>query len=74
MKQVLMRLLGGMGLVIFVGCAGTGEIIPLRLHVVPTGAEKTVKLAEPPKVAIGEFEDGRSFQAGLGVRTHLWEA
>ncbi|MDH5195195.1 MAG: YajG family lipoprotein [Nitrospira sp.] len=72
MKQVLMRLIGGMGLVTLVGCAGTGEVIPLRRHIVPTGAEKTVKPAEPTKVAIGEFEDVRSVQTGLGVRTHLW--
>jgi hypothetical protein len=70
--HVLMRLIGGMGLVTLIGCAGTGEVIPLRLHVVPTGTEKAVKPAEPPKVAIGEFEDGRSVQTGLGVRTHLW--
>ena len=72
MTHVLMRLIGGMGLVTLIGCAGTGEVIPLRLHVVPTGTVKAVKPAEPPKVAIGEFEDGRSVQTGLGVRTHLW--
>ena len=72
MTHVLIRLIGGMGLVTLVGCAGTGEVIPLRLDVVPTGTERAVKPAEPPKVAIGEFEDGRSVQAGLGVRTHLW--
>jgi hypothetical protein len=67
-----MRLIGGMGLVTLVGCAGTGEVIPLRLHVVPIGTKKAVKPAEPPKVVIGEFVDGRSVQTGLGVRTHLW--
>lgn len=72
MTHVLIRLIGGMGLVTLVGCAGTGEVIPLLLHVVPTGTEKAVEPAEPPKVAIGEFEDGRSVQTGLGVRTHLW--
>lgn len=72
MKRVLMPLIGGIGLVTLVGCAGAGEVIPLRLHVVSTGTEKAVEPAEPPKVAIGEFEDGRSSQTGLGVRTHLW--
>jgi len=71
-KHVLMRLIGGMGLITLVGCAGTGEVIPLRLHVAPAGAEKSVKPAEPLKVAIGEFVDGRKSQTGLGVRTHLW--
>jgi hypothetical protein len=67
-----MRLIGGIGLAVLAGCAGTGEVIPLRLHLAPAGAEKAVKPAEPLKVALGEFWDGRSVQAGLGVRTHLW--
>ncbi|MGZ8385070.1 MAG: hypothetical protein ACXWWI_03795, partial [Nitrospira sp.] len=66
MMHVLIRLIGGMGLLTLVGCAGTGEVIPLQLHVVPRGTEKAVKSAEPPKVVIGEFEDGRSVQTGLG--------
>lgn len=72
MKRVLMQLIGGMGLVTLVGCVGTGEMIPLRLHIAEAGADKSVKPAEPLKVVIGEFEDGRSFRTGLGVRTHLW--
>jgi hypothetical protein len=61
-----------MWLVTLVGCVGAGDVIPLRLHIAEAGADKTVKAAEPLKVAIGEFEDGRNFQTGLGVRTHLW--
>ena len=53
-----MRFIGGMGFLTLAGCAGTGEVIPLQLHVVPTGTDKAVEPAEPPKVAIGEFEDG----------------
>jgi hypothetical protein len=69
-KQLLMPLIGGMWLIAFIGCAGTGEVIPLQLHVAPVGA--IVKAYEPLKVAIGEFVDGRKSQTGLGVRTHLW--
>jgi hypothetical protein len=31
-----------------------------------------VKPAEGLRVAIGPFEDGRTYQTGLGVRTRLW--
>ena len=72
MKHIVLSLIGGMGLITLVGCAGTGEMIPLQLHVAPAGAKKTVKPHEPLKVAIGEFVDGRKSQTGLGVRTHLW--
>lgn len=72
MKHLLMPLIGGMGLIALIGCAGTGEVIPLQLHVAPVGAKKMVKPDEPLKVAIGEFVDGRKSQTGLGVRTHLW--
>jgi len=71
-KRVLMSLIGGMGLVTLVGCVGAGEVIPLRLHIAEAGADKTVKAAEPLKVAIGVFEDGRSSRTNLGARTHLW--
>lgn len=72
MKYVLMRLIGGIGFAVLAGCAGTSEVIPLRLHLAPPSAEKVVKPAEPLKVALGDFFDGRSGQTGLGVRTHLW--
>lgn len=72
MKHLLMPLIGGMGLIALIGCAGTGGVIPLQLHVAPAGAKKIVKPDEPLKVAIGEFVDGRRSQTGLGVRSHLW--
>lgn len=72
MKHLLMPLIGGIGLIALIGCVGTGEVIPLQLHVVPAGAQKIVKPNEPLKVVIGEFVDGRKSQTGLGIRTHLW--
>lgn len=72
MRGFVLSLIGGMGVIALVGCAGTGEVIPLQLHVATAGAKKTVKPDEPLKVAIGEFVDGRKSQTGLGVRTHLW--
>ncbi len=72
MRHVVLSLIGGIGFITLVGCAGTGEVIPLQLHMASADAKKTVKPSEPLKVVIGEFVDGRKSQRGLGVRTHLW--
>ena len=71
-KQAIVHCIGLIGLVAMVGCAGTGEVIPLRLNAVPSGAVKMMTQAAPLRVAIGALEDGRSYPTGLGVRTHLW--
>jgi hypothetical protein len=47
-------------------------MIPIHLRVTPAAAEKAAAPAAPLRVAIGMFEDGRQYQTGLGVRTHLW--
>lgn len=72
MKHLLMPLIGGMVLIALIGCVGTGEVIPLQLHVASAGPKKIVKPDEPLKVVFGEFVDGRKSQTGLGIRTHLW--
>lgn len=74
MKQAIAQCIGLIGLFTMVGCAGTGEVIPLQLHPVPASAEKmkTATQAAPLRVAIGPFDDGRSYHTGLGVRIHLW--
>lgn len=72
MKQAIVQYIGLIGLVTMVGCAGTGEVIPLQLHPVPAGAEKITTQASPLRVAIGSLDDARSYHTGLGVRTHLW--
>jgi hypothetical protein len=71
-RQTFARFFGWIGLVTLVGCAGTGEVIPLQLHPVPAAAEKMAKPAAAIRVALGSFEDGRTHQTGLGVRTHVW--
>jgi uncharacterized lipoprotein YajG len=59
-------------LVALAGCAGTGEVIPLQIHPIVTGAEGVAKQRAAVRVAVGSVEDGRSHKTGLGVRTHLW--
>jgi len=71
-RQTFALFFGWIGLVTLVGCAGTGEVIPLQLHPAPPGAEKMAKPAAAIRVALASFEDGRTYHTGLGVRTHLW--
>ncbi len=72
MQQSWMAWIGGIGLVALVGCAGTGEVIPIHLRGVGPTTEKVAVQPHPLRVAIGPFEDGRQHQTNLGVRTHLW--
>lgn len=72
MKNAIVRYIGSIGLAATIGCAGTGEVIPLQLHAVPAADATARKQADALRVAIGAFEDGRTYQTGLGVRTHLW--
>jgi hypothetical protein len=55
-----------------VGCAGTGELIPLQIHPIVTKSESVSKSTSTLRVAVGSIEDGRSHKTGLGIRTHLW--
>lgn len=72
MQQIWVAWIGGMGLVTLIGCAGTGEVIPIHLRGVGPTSEKVTVQPHPLRVAIGPFEDGRQHQTNLGVRTHLW--
>lgn len=72
MKQAMVPFIGFVGLLTIIGCAGTGELIPLQLRAVTASAAKVGKTSEHLRVAIGPFEDGRTYKTGLGVRTHLW--
>jgi hypothetical protein len=71
-KQAIVPFIGCIGLVTIIGCAGTGEVIPIHLRATPAAAEKAAAPSSPLRVAIGAFEDGRQHQTGLGVRTHIW--
>jgi hypothetical protein len=59
-------------LIAMVGCAGTGELIPLQIHPIVTKSESVSKSTSTLWVAVGSIEDGRSHKTGLGIRTHLW--
>ncbi|MEY4705759.1 MAG: hypothetical protein RL042_1964, partial [Nitrospirota bacterium] len=70
-KRCQALLMCWISLMALVGCAGTGEIIPLQIHPIVAGTEGTTQKASL-RVAVGSIEDGRSHKTGLGVRTHLW--
>ena len=72
MKKRRTLLLCWLSLIALVGCAGNGEVIPLQVHPIVTGPDGVVKQRAPVRVAVGTFEDDRSYKTGLGYRTHLW--
>ena len=72
MKKRRMLLMCWVSLIALAGCAGTGEVIPLQIHPIMTQSERVAKQGATVRVAVGSFEDGRSYKTGLGVRTHLW--
>ena len=72
MKHSIGLLIGCIGLMTSVGCAGTGEVISIHLRAAPATAEKVAAPSTPLRVAIAAFEDSRQDQTSLGVRTHIW--
>lgn len=72
MKRCRTLLMCWISLIALAGCAGTGEVIPLQIHPLVAGPEGTAKQKTSIRVAVGPFEDNRSHQTNLGVRTHLW--
>lgn len=72
MKKRRMLLVCWLSLIALAGCAGKGEVIPLKIHPIVTGSEGAAKQKAVARVAIGSFEDGRSHKTNLGFRTHLW--
>ncbi|MCP9456611.1 MAG: hypothetical protein NNA18_10940, partial [Nitrospira sp.] len=62
MKQIRIAWIGAVGLATIVGCAGTGEVIPIHLRGVAPTTEKMAVQPQPIRVAIGPFEDGRQHQ------------
>lgn len=62
----------GIGFFTVVGCAGTGEHIPLQVQPLIETPETPARPATPLRVAVNVFDDGRTATGGLGTRTHLW--
>jgi len=59
------------GLIIMMGCAGKGEKIDVAIpgkFVGPTGHQSSTG----PRIAVLPFDDKRTNQAHLGMRSHLW--
>ena len=56
-------------MLVFAGCAGTGEVVPLKIHALPS-VRSINQNFQDIKIVVESFEEGP--EAGrLGVRTHL---
>lgn len=58
-----------LGLVVLLGCAGTGEMVALNLQTQQPFAQSSQ--TEPLKIVIEPFEDLRTDRSKIGQRTHL---
>lgn len=72
MKRQASNLLCAIGLFTLIGCAGTGEVIPIKLHASTPTAGKATTPAKDVRVVVEPFKDARGHKTGLGFRTHLW--
>ena len=72
MTRRIMLVVCGISLFTVVGCAGTGERIPLQVKPMLEAPEKMAKPVGGLRVAVNVFEDRRTDKDGLGIRTHLW--
>ncbi len=72
MRNRILRMACGFGLLVLGGCAGQGQVIELDIRAVPSATEMAAKSAAPLAVAVAPFEDLRADKSRLGSRTHLW--
>lgn len=66
------RFVAGSALMVMVGCAGKGEVIPILLQPAPPTSGTPAMPREAVRVSVSPFEDQRAEKSRLGVRTHLW--
>ncbi len=70
MRHAMVSMAWFAGLWVLAGCAGSGQVIPIHIHPLETGLEKSAPAGL--RVAVKPFEDGRSHTTHLGQRSHLW--
>ena len=71
-EQRAILLASGLGLIILVGCAGKGEVIPVHVQGSDSAAPAKAMEVSGPSIAVTAFEDSRAEKSRLGTRTHLW--
>ena len=72
MRNLIAPFVSSIVLMVAVGCAGKGEVIPIHLQPAPLSADKAAKPPDVVRVSVAPFEDQRHEKNRLGVRTHLW--
>lgn len=72
MGRRALLLASGLGLIVLVGCAGKGEVIPLHVRANDSTGPAMAKESSGLSVAVTAFEDSRPEKNRLGTRTHFW--
>jgi uncharacterized lipoprotein YajG len=69
MDRLCTRVVALLGLIVLAGCAGTGEVVPLKIQALPSVRSINQNLQDI-KVLVEPFEESAGIDQ-LGVRTHL---
>lgn len=72
MRNLIAPFVSSIALMVAVGCAGKGEVIPIHLQPAPLSVDKAAKPLDVLRVSVAPFEDQRQAKNRLGARTHLW--
>lgn len=72
MGRRALLLSSGLGLIVLVGCAGKGEVIPLHVRANDSAGTPMTTEASGPSVGVTAFEDSRPERTRLGTRTDFW--
>ncbi len=70
MDRLCKHVVALLGLIVLAGCAGTGQVVPLKIQALPSLRSINQNLQDI-KVVVESFEDARPDTSRLGVRTHL---
>lgn len=72
MKGILGASVVAVSLLAVVGCAGNGDLIPVKVALKPSTASMTSPGGGGPTVAVVPFEDSRAERSKLGTRHSVW--
>lgn len=72
MRNPIVQFVAWVALLVMIGCAGKGDVIPIHLQPAPSRADQGTKPPDVVRVSVAPFEDRRQETNRLGVRTHLW--
>lgn len=72
MRGQIFGVLVGTGLLAMVGCAASGEVVPLEIRARPAASLAQASASDGLRVAVLPFDDQRQDKRQFGVRSHIF--